>query len=61
MMTITRGLAGRALLVGVAAAGTILASAPIASADDPSVECVPQEAPNCEQQQPQLGSPEAPQ
>ena len=52
------GLAGRALLVRCGrTAGAILASAPIASADDPSVECVPQEAPNCEQQQPEQQQP----
>ncbi len=50
-MTITRRLAGNGLFLEVAAAGAILAAAPIASAEEPSEECPPQSAPSSEQQQ----------
>jgi hypothetical protein len=52
-MTITLRLAGKGLLAGVAAAGAILACAPIASAEDPppGEQCPPQEAPSSEEQQ----------
>jgi len=62
MMTIVPEHVGKGFLAGVAAAGVILACAPMASADDPNDKCAQQEAPSSEQceQQPSPGMPKLP-
>lgn len=64
-MTIIPGRARLSLLMGVVAAGAILA-APMASADDPDEQCAQQAPPSsdqqqqCDQQQQGLGMPKIP-